>query len=139
MQIPSNMLITRIKPGIYMSSWMLIWAVVSACTGLVQNYAGMVACRFMLGVTEAPVRINGVYKLLWSKIATVLSWCDIHDFNLLHTQGSCHAHCTFILRLDLSYWFLRTHRCWGLRRPRWLPRYCGMEVAFLYVCQDHSP
>ena len=29
MQIPSNMLITRIKPGIYMSAWMLVWAVVS--------------------------------------------------------------------------------------------------------------
>lgn len=29
MQIPSNMMITRIRPGIYMSSWMLIWAVVS--------------------------------------------------------------------------------------------------------------
>lgn len=32
MQIPSNMLITRIKPGIYMSAWMLVWAVVSGAT-----------------------------------------------------------------------------------------------------------
>ncbi|KAJ4357307.1 uncharacterized protein N0V89_001882 [Didymosphaeria variabile] len=55
MQIPSNMLITRIKPGYYMSAWMLIWAVVSGCTGLVQNYAGLVLCRFFLGITEAPV------------------------------------------------------------------------------------
>lgn len=29
MQIPSNMMITRIRPGLYMSSWMLVWAVVS--------------------------------------------------------------------------------------------------------------
>ncbi|GKT50068.1 putative transporter [Colletotrichum spaethianum] len=29
MQIPSNMLITRIQPGLYMSAWMLVWAVVS--------------------------------------------------------------------------------------------------------------
>lgn len=28
-QIPSNMLITRIRPSLYMSSWMIIWAVVS--------------------------------------------------------------------------------------------------------------
>jgi len=56
MQVPSNMLITRIKPGIYMSAWMLIWAVVSACTALVQNFGGLVACRFFLGITEAPVR-----------------------------------------------------------------------------------
>lgn len=24
-QIPSNMLITRIRPAVYMSSWMLVW------------------------------------------------------------------------------------------------------------------
>jgi hypothetical protein len=34
MQVPSNMLITRIKPGLYMSGWMLIWAVVSGGTTL---------------------------------------------------------------------------------------------------------
>jgi hypothetical protein len=52
MQVPSNMLITRIKPGIYMSTWMAIWAVVSACTALVQSFGGLVACRFFLGITE---------------------------------------------------------------------------------------
>jgi hypothetical protein len=29
MQVPSNMLITKVKPGMYMSSWMLVWAAVS--------------------------------------------------------------------------------------------------------------
>jgi hypothetical protein len=29
MQVPSNMLITKVKPGPYMSAWMLVWAVVS--------------------------------------------------------------------------------------------------------------
>lgn len=69
-QVPSNMLITRIAPSIYMSSWMVLWSAVSgmfiilsyeliliwlACTALVKNYQGMVACRFLLGITEAPV------------------------------------------------------------------------------------
>lgn len=74
MQVPSNMLITKVKPGIYMSAWMLVWAVVSGtmalilfeaswvnqitgCTALVQNYAGLVVCRLFLGITEAPVSI----------------------------------------------------------------------------------
>jgi hypothetical protein len=52
MQVPSNMLITRIKPGVYMSAWMLVWAVVSGCTALVQSFGGLVACRFFLGITE---------------------------------------------------------------------------------------
>jgi MFS family permease len=63
MQVPSNMLITRIKPGIYMSAWMLIWAVVSGCTALVQNFGGLVACRFFLGITEAPFYPGATYML----------------------------------------------------------------------------
>ncbi|KAF2013128.1 MFS general substrate transporter [Aaosphaeria arxii CBS 175.79] len=63
MQIPSNMLITRVRPGIYMSAWMVVWAIVSACTGLVQNYAGLVVCRFFLGVTEAPFYPGATYML----------------------------------------------------------------------------
>ncbi|KAF2680024.1 MFS general substrate transporter [Lentithecium fluviatile CBS 122367] len=63
MQVPSNMLITRIKPGIYMSSWMVIWAIVSACTGLVNSYGGLVACRFTLGITEAPFYPGATYML----------------------------------------------------------------------------
>ncbi|RVX68345.1 hypothetical protein B0A52_07348 [Exophiala mesophila] len=63
MQIPSNMMITRIRPGIYMSSWMLVWAVVSGCTALVQNFGGLVACRFFLGITEAPFYPGATYVL----------------------------------------------------------------------------
>ena len=33
---------------------MFMWGTVSACTGAVQNYAGMVALRFILGFVEAP-------------------------------------------------------------------------------------
>lgn len=55
MQVPSNMLITKVRPSMYMSGWMAVWAIVSACTALVQNYGGLVACRFLLGITEAPV------------------------------------------------------------------------------------
>lgn len=63
MQIPSNMLITKIQPGIYMSSWMIVWAAVSACTALVKNYGGLVAARFFLGITEAPFYPGATYML----------------------------------------------------------------------------
>lgn len=32
---------------------MAAWGLVSACTGLVQDFNGLVACRFVLGVAEA--------------------------------------------------------------------------------------
>ena len=63
MQIPSNMLITRIKPAAYMSSWMVIWAVVSGATGAVQSFGGLVACRFFLGITESPFYPGAIYVL----------------------------------------------------------------------------
>ncbi|KAL2365569.1 hypothetical protein RJZ56_001501 [Blastomyces dermatitidis] len=63
MQIPSNMLITRVRPSIYMSSWMVVWSIVSACTALVKSYSGMVVCRFLLGVTEAPFYPGATYLL----------------------------------------------------------------------------
>lgn len=42
---------------------MAIWAVVSACTGLVQNFTGLVICRFFLGITEAPFYPGATYML----------------------------------------------------------------------------
>lgn len=35
---------------------MMLWAIVSGCTALAQNYKGLLLTRFMLGITEAPVR-----------------------------------------------------------------------------------
>ncbi|KAM5344627.1 hypothetical protein ACJ41O_013162 [Fusarium nematophilum] len=63
MQVPSNMLITKVRPGIYMSSWMLVWAAVSGCTALVKNYHGLLVCRFFLGITEAPFYPGATYIL----------------------------------------------------------------------------
>ncbi|KAI0897931.1 MFS transporter [Annulohypoxylon nitens] len=63
MQVPSNMLITRIKPGVYMSGWMFLWAVVSTCTAAVKSYRGLVACRFFLGIAEAPFYPGATYIL----------------------------------------------------------------------------
>ncbi|KAI0885218.1 MFS transporter [Annulohypoxylon maeteangense] len=63
MQVPSNMLITRIKPGIYMSGCMFVWAVVSTCTAAVKNYRGLVASRFFLGIAEAPFYPGATYIL----------------------------------------------------------------------------
>jgi len=73
MQVPSNMLITKVRPSMYMSGWMVIWAIVSGCTALVQSYGGLVACRFLLGITEAPVSIYPSTQCsLWSEIGLVL-------------------------------------------------------------------
>jgi fucose permease len=55
-QIPSNMLLNRIRPSWYMAGFCLAWSVVSLLTYLANSYATMVVCRLLLGITEAPVQ-----------------------------------------------------------------------------------
>ncbi|PVH77347.1 MFS general substrate transporter [Cadophora sp. DSE1049] len=62
-QVPSNMLLTRIRPSYYMAACMALWAVVSALTAVCTNYTGLVLCRFFLGVTEAPFYPGALYIL----------------------------------------------------------------------------
>lgn len=49
MQLPSNMLITRIRPSLYLSGAMTLWGVVSTCNAGVHNFTGLVLVRFFLG------------------------------------------------------------------------------------------
>lgn len=53
-QIPSNMLLTRIRPSYWMSFAMAAWAVVSALTAAAKDFKGLLLTRFFLGITEAP-------------------------------------------------------------------------------------
>jgi hypothetical protein len=44
-QVPSNLLLTRIKPAYYMAGWMMAWAIVSTLMCVVKDYHGLIACR----------------------------------------------------------------------------------------------
>ena len=54
MQLPSNLLITRMRPSLYLGITMLVWGGVCAATAAVQNFAQLLVVRVFLGVTEAP-------------------------------------------------------------------------------------
>lgn len=62
-QIPSNMLLTRIRPGLYLSGCAMLWSVLSACTAAAQNHGQLLAVRFLLGLCEAPFFPGAVYVL----------------------------------------------------------------------------
>ncbi|KAF7366717.1 putative pantothenate transporter [Mycena sanguinolenta] len=54
MQVPSNILVGKTSmPATYICAAMAVWGVVSATTGTVQSYVGLVLCRFFLGFIEA--------------------------------------------------------------------------------------
>jgi len=54
MQLPSNMILTRVRPSLYIPACVAVWSCVSAATAASHNYHGLIAVRFILGVAEAP-------------------------------------------------------------------------------------
>ena len=54
-QVPSNLLLNHIgKPSLYLGFFTTAWGLVSALTSQVKGFGGIVACRFILGLVEAP-------------------------------------------------------------------------------------
>ncbi|ATY67428.1 Major facilitator superfamily general substrate transporter [Cordyceps militaris] len=62
-QVPSNMLLTRVRPSWYMGGFMMAWAIVSCLTALARSYVDLALTRFFLGVVEAPYYPGALYIL----------------------------------------------------------------------------
>lgn len=63
MQLPSNLLLSRVRPSIYLGSVMIIWGAVCTTTAAVQNFAGLLVVRIFLGVTEAPFFPGAIFLM----------------------------------------------------------------------------
>lgn len=59
----STLLLKRFKPNVWMSRIMLTWGAISMCQAATQNYAGILACRFFLGLAEAGYYPGVLYHL----------------------------------------------------------------------------
>lgn len=54
-EIPSNILLKKFKPHVWLSGCILAFGIVMLCQGFVQSYSGLLATRFFLGLAEAGV------------------------------------------------------------------------------------
>ncbi|KAK0439771.1 major facilitator superfamily domain-containing protein [Armillaria borealis] len=52
-EVPSNIILKRFNPQIWLPTLTLAWGLVSVGQGLITNQAGLLGIRFLLGVTEA--------------------------------------------------------------------------------------
>ncbi|KIW09425.1 uncharacterized protein PV09_00311 [Verruconis gallopava] len=50
---PSNVILKKIRPSIWLPAIMVAWGTVMTLMGLVQSYAGLLTARIFLGITEA--------------------------------------------------------------------------------------
>jgi MFS family permease len=51
-EIPSNMMMKRFRPSIWLTFIMVMWSIAMICQGFVKNYAGLMATRAFLGAFE---------------------------------------------------------------------------------------
>ncbi len=67
-EIPSNILLKKFKPHVWLSACMFMFGVVTVCQGLVQNYSGLLATRFFLGFFETGMFPGSFYLIgMWYK------------------------------------------------------------------------
>ncbi|KAF6836601.1 major facilitator superfamily transporter [Colletotrichum plurivorum] len=62
-QLPSNMLITRVRPALYLPACAILWSGVSAATAAVKSPQELFAVQFVLGIIEAPLFPGAVYLM----------------------------------------------------------------------------
>ncbi|KAK5949530.1 hypothetical protein OHC33_009336 [Knufia fluminis] len=135
MQIPSNMIMSKahFKPSRYMAICMTVWAIVSACTGAVQSYGGLLSVRFFLGVTEAPPGAMFLLSLFYTRkeIATRLS--ILYSANIIATSFSGLVAAATFTTLDGAH---------GLAGWRWLFIIEGavtfrVAIISMFLLPDH--
>ena len=67
-EIPSNILLKKLKPRVWLSGCMFIFGLVTICQGLVRNFSGLLATRFFLGLAETGMFPGSFYLIgMWYK------------------------------------------------------------------------
>ncbi|KAF6519839.1 hypothetical protein HZS61_016256 [Fusarium oxysporum f. sp. conglutinans] len=90
MQIPSNMILTRVRPSIYIPAWVCLWSAVSAATAACNSFTHLIIIRFFLGICEAPF-FPGVFFLLscwYTKKELALRYAFLYSGLVLATAVS---------------------------------------------------
>ncbi|KAF2184415.1 MFS general substrate transporter [Zopfia rhizophila CBS 207.26] len=65
-EIPSNVLLKKFKPRVWLSICMFGFGFVTVCQGLAQNYSGILATRFFLGLFETGMFPGAFYLIgMW--------------------------------------------------------------------------
>ncbi|KAJ6477323.1 MFS general substrate transporter [Mycena vitilis] len=63
-QIPSNMILNRVtRPSWYIGGCVIAWGLTSTLTGVTHDYAGVIACRFFIGLPEAAFYPGAIFLL----------------------------------------------------------------------------
>ncbi|QPC70580.1 hypothetical protein HYE68_001332 [Fusarium pseudograminearum] len=62
-EVPSNIIIKKISPSLWLASITVLWGISTVGMGLVHNVEGLIACRVLLGFFEAGIVPGCIYLI----------------------------------------------------------------------------
>ncbi|KAG9768457.1 MFS general substrate transporter, partial [Aureobasidium melanogenum] len=83
LEVPSNMILKRIRPSIFLPCIMILWGILTICQGLTKSFAGLVICRVIIGALEAGFFPGCLYLLSMYYRRHELQW----RFNLFFSAS----------------------------------------------------
>ena len=63
LQVPSNLVLARVRPSLYLGIVMSVWGAISAATAGTHSFAGLVVVRLFLGFAEAPFFAGALFLM----------------------------------------------------------------------------
>jgi hypothetical protein len=128
-QLPSNMLITRVSPSVYLPIAAFLWSGISAATFACTNAAGLWGLQFILGIVEAPLFPGTLFLVSNVTRLLTLHRCGFPHVMLVHSSRVRIA-CSFALLGSCTRpGFLRPNCRRGLQWSRWSDGPCRLAVA----------
>jgi hypothetical protein len=70
-EIPSNLVLKKISPKIWLPLLTAAWGIIAMCLGFVKNYASFMVVRAFLGIAEGGL-LPGIVRSLCLRFETVL-------------------------------------------------------------------
>ncbi|KAI1434887.1 MFS general substrate transporter [Xylaria sp. CBS 124048] len=124
-EIPSNMIIKRVRPSLYLSCLMFSWGIVNMSMGFVKTYGQLVALRVLLGTFEA--------GLLPGIIYLTSMYYKRHDFQLRMSSFFCSVVVAGAFGGLLAYAIAGLDGNYGIRAWRWIFIIEGSVTAFVAI------
>ena len=114
-EIPSNILLKKFKPHVWLSGCVSAFGIVMLCQGFVHNYSGLLATRFFLGLAEAGVfpgcELPFNRRWFWPPILTLGDRLLLDQLLVQARRIPATLHCLLVFRSVRQHVWRSTCQC----------------------------
>ncbi|KAM3514399.1 hypothetical protein MY11210_001953 [Beauveria gryllotalpidicola] len=111
-EVPSNLMLKKLRPSRWLPSIMVAWGVVTTLMGIVRSYHGLLTARIFLGVAEAGLFPGVAYYLTM--------WYCRHEMQLRQAMFFSAASVAGAFSGLLAFAISKMHGVGGLEGWRWI-------------------